>query len=752
MNRSNHARRLTGAPRGARSQELLKRELSGFFEELSAIRPVIVFFDDLHWADASTVDVLAYLADRFDKLKVLFVATYRAEELQLRRSPFLDVRRDLQARHCCTELRLPFLTGKDVERYLELLFPAHRLPAELARLIHQKTEGTPLFMADLVRYLRDQKVVAEIDGDWSLAGSLADIEGKLPESIRAMIDRKIGLLGAEARRLLTAASVEGAVFHSATLSKVLSLDSIDVEEQLDSLGRVHALIEPVEETEFPDGTFTMKYRFVHVLYQNTLFQGLTPTRRASMSRATAEALLEFYGDKSGSVASALALLFEVGRDPWRSAAFFKTAADNASRVFAFREAASLARRGLGLIRTLPDDEKRAAIELDLCLTLGPTLGVTEGWSLAEVKDVYERARQLSDRAGEPRKRFTALWGLWMSHINAGKVIQADELGDEILALGAASGDVNERLQGYHAAWPTKWARGEFDLVFELTQQGLAYYEPTRHAIEATRYGGHDPGVCGKSFEALSTWFRGYADRAVAAADDAVALARRVDRGPSLAHALWYLVFVHQYRRDVEQVEECANALVALATEHRLVPYVSVGKTFSGWSAVMKGSLDKGLAAMRDGLNGYGGGGLQLFAVHMNGMLAEACLKAGQPESATLALDAAALIEDAGGRYWSAENRRLRGEIALHESVNDPTQAEAHFRDALADRPRSKGEATGASHGNEPREAVARRGPSPRGRGAASRPAPLVHRRIRHSRLERGCHRSRKCPIVSLQFG
>ena len=237
-------------------------------------------------------------------------------------------------------------------------------------------------MADLVRYLRDQKIVAEIDGGWFLAGSLADIEGKLPESIRAMIDRKIGLLGADALRLLTAASIEGAVFHSATLAKVLSLESGDVEDQLDALWHVHALIEPVEETEFPDGTFTMKYRFVHVLYQNTLFQNLTPTRRASMSRATAEALVEFYGDKSGSVASALALLFEVARDPRRSAAFFKIAADNASRVFAFREAVSLARRGPWLTRTLPDDETRAAIELDLCLTLGPALGVTEGWSLA----------------------------------------------------------------------------------------------------------------------------------------------------------------------------------------------------------------------------------------------------------------------------------------------------------------------------------------------------------------------------------
>ena len=115
----------------------------------------------------------------------------------------------------------------------------------------------------------------------------------------------------------------------------------------------------------------------------------------------------------------------------------------------------------------------------------------------------------------------------------------------------------------------------------------------------------------------------------------------------------------------------------------MVPYVSVGKTFAGWSAVKRGAVDEGLASMRDGLNGYGGGGLQLFAVHMNGLLAEACLKAGQLESAALALDAAGSIEDSGGLYWSAENRRLRGEIALHEKVNDRSQAEGHFREAMS---------------------------------------------------------------------
>jgi predicted ATPase len=107
----------------------------------------------------------------------------------------------------------------------------------------------------------------------------------------------------------------------------------------------------------------------------------------------------------------------------------------------------------------------------------------------------------------------------------------------------------------------------------------------------------------------------------------------------------------------------------------------VGRTLIGWSAAMKGSLDSGLESMREGLKEYGGGGLQMFAVHLNGMLAEVYLKAGRPDGASSALEKAALLEARGNVYWSAEIRRLRGELALHERSKG-ADAEAHFRDAL----------------------------------------------------------------------
>src|SRR5206468_5879733 len=123
---------------------------------------------DLHWADVSTIDMLNYLAGRFDQMRLLVVATYRPADMTLAQHPFLAIRDDLRGHGALEEISLRFLERRDVERYLAVMFPQHRLPATLAQLIHGKTEGNPLFMADVVRYLRDSGSIAERDGTWVL--------------------------------------------------------------------------------------------------------------------------------------------------------------------------------------------------------------------------------------------------------------------------------------------------------------------------------------------------------------------------------------------------------------------------------------------------------------------------------------------------------------------------------------------------------------------------------------------------------
>ena len=170
---------------GRPSQERLKRELDGFLQDLTRLRPLVLFFDDVHWVDLSTVDLLAYLGVRMPARRLLVIVTYRPTDLLLGKHPFVSVKLDLQSRGVCREFPLEFLRREDVDRYMALEFPNHGLPREFGAVIHAKTEGSPLFMADLLRYLRDRHVIAKEQGRWVLVGKVPALERELPESVPA---------------------------------------------------------------------------------------------------------------------------------------------------------------------------------------------------------------------------------------------------------------------------------------------------------------------------------------------------------------------------------------------------------------------------------------------------------------------------------------------------------------------------------------------------------------------------------------
>src|SRR5262249_29490268 len=176
------------------SQERMKRELALFLQDVSSSSPLVLFFDDLHWADASTTDILAYVGTKLASMRLLIVAAYRSSEMLLHKHPFLAAALDMQARGACQELPLAFLTADEVETYLDLAFRGHAFPRQFAALLFAKTEGNPLFMADVVRYLRDRNVIAKEGGRWALVQGVPEIETDLPETVRSMIQRKVAQL------------------------------------------------------------------------------------------------------------------------------------------------------------------------------------------------------------------------------------------------------------------------------------------------------------------------------------------------------------------------------------------------------------------------------------------------------------------------------------------------------------------------------------------------------------------------------
>lgn len=385
----------------AASQERMKRELIVFLEELCRTRPVILFLEDVHWADVSTVDLLAYIGTKLETMRLLIVATYRSTELLLGDHVFSRVKLDLQGRGRCHELSLDLLTRGDIDKYLTLEFPEHRFPVEFADLIHARTEGSPLFMVDLLRFFRDQRVVAEAVGRWELAESVAEIADEIPESVRSMVQKKIDQLADVDRRLLIAASVQGHEFEAVVVAKALELDEVEVEERLEYLDRVHALVRPVGEKEFPDHTLTLRYTFVHALYQNSFYGALTPARRAQTSAAVAAVLLGLYGKQAAKIASELAFLFDAARDFARASDYFAEAARNAAAIYANQEAVELTRRAIANAEKLPGRRRHKRV-LSAAFQMGRFHLMLSRFedAAADFRLAEQTAREIGDRENE----------------------------------------------------------------------------------------------------------------------------------------------------------------------------------------------------------------------------------------------------------------------------------------------------------------------------------------------------------------
>jgi adenylate cyclase len=662
------------------SPERMKRELAVFLQEISRVRPVVLLFEDMHWADLSTTDVLNFLADRFDQMRVLIVVTYRPSDMAAGKHQFLQVQRNLEARQACDELPLDFLEPRDVDRYLALRFPGHRLPAAFTALVHQKTEGSPLFMSDLVGYLRDSGVIAERDGVWTLARAVPDVAKDLPPTSRSTIGRKIAQLSDEDRRLMQIASVQGYEFDAAVLSDVLDLDAADVEDRLAEVEQATGLIRQIGTRDYPDRTLTVRYRFVHVLYQNVLFAALQPTRRSATSLKVGRALEAHVGDQAASIASELALLFETGRDFMKAAQYFLAATTKSVPLFAYREAVLLASRGLDMVKLLPEGPARLQLELGLLMNLGLCQRTLQGWAAPQVEGIYSRAREICQQLGEASESFPALWGLTLFHAIRGDVAVFSQLAESLLEQATATGR-NDFLIGAHQMMASsREFRGDTEESNRHFQEAIRRHDlkdlPALNAMF-----GLDPGMIARSLGPRPLWFLGFPDRALALATDTVRYSRQERQVNVLIFALVITQHVHLLRREPAQAVAIGDEVLGLCTEYGLAQELEWGRCYRGSGLVAMGDVYAGVAQMRESLAAMERISSGLLRPMFMQMLAEGLLASGQfAEGLALVDEALAWGERSLERFYHAELYRTRGK--LFAAAEEFAGAEHSLRQAI----------------------------------------------------------------------
>jgi predicted ATPase len=576
------------------------------------------------------------------------------------------------------------LNRVDLDRYLVLAFGEHLFPEEFPAAIYAKTGGNPLFMVDLLRYLRERSVIVRAQGRWTLSQGMLDMRRDLQESVRSMIQRKIGQLSKGDRRLLMAASVLGSEFDAAVVAQMLSWDAADVEERLEVLERIHTLVRLVREQVFPDRTLTLRYSFVHGLYQNALYDGLQPTRKAAWSAAAAQALLGYYGEEDRTAAGELALLFDAARDFPRAADYFLRAAENAVRVSAHREAIVLARRGLERLKSLPASPALAEKELPLQIILGLQLQITQGFAAPEAKNEYERARELCSQVGDSTSLYPVLWGLFIHHKARSELSKARDLAEELATLARERSDPDLTLQSHQAYAVTTLCLGEPAATRDHMERALTLYDPLKHRSHTFLFG-QDVAVACKAFGAMALWLLGYPDQAALKSREATALGHELSQPSSHVLALHFAAMLHQCRREPREVLACADLSTAISAEQGFSFWHAGGTVLRGWALSECGSRAEGIVVLRQGLEAWLATVSVTYQTYYLALLAEVLGNDGQIEEALQRADEALrLAERTSERFFEAELHRLQGVLQLRsaESV-DLIRVEACFHEAIA---------------------------------------------------------------------
>jgi DNA-binding winged helix-turn-helix (wHTH) protein/predicted ATPase len=676
-------------------RELLSREMSGATRErmlremgealdlLAAKVPLVLILEDLHWSDYSTLDLISYLGTQRRPAHLLVLGTYRDIELNVSGHPLKAVKQQLLAKQLCKELPLEYLTAAATKDYLTVRFPGNKFPAGLATLIHERTDGNPLFMVNTVDYLLETGLIVPRNvGGWDLSVDSDKIELGVPDNIRQMIERQVELLDADKQRTLEAASVAGLEFSTLALAAGLEEDPLDVEERCVELARQRQYIQDCGIHELPNGEVTTRYGFVHALYQNVLYERLPETRRAQMHRLIAERGEQVYGDRSKEISVELAMHFERGRDYRRAAHYLKAGANIAIRRFAYQEAVSLARRGIELIGKLP--ETREVINEALCLhlTLGVPLIATEGYASPNVGQVYSKARELYEQLGDSPDISEVLWGLWTFHTLSAEFETARDIAEEFLQLSERLPYPGLALRGHWALETTFLHLGNFELALEHFEKALAIYDPIQHRDDSVFYA-LNPGVAMPCFAAWALWYMGFPDQSLERIEEALTRARELSEPHGLAHAALFASVLYQLRRDALMAQYYAEAVIDISREHGLALYGAMAMIVQAWSLSKYRDTREAVDQIREGLAALAATGTFLVRPHFLALLVEALSKLNEIDEALLLLnEAMELVNSKGERYYQAELYRVKGELLLKQAPDNQANAEDCFRRSL----------------------------------------------------------------------
>lgn len=669
-------------------QSRIFEQYTAFVRELSEQIPLILFLDDLQWADGPSLNLFFHLGRHLENRRILLLGAYRPDDVTLGRSgerhPLEPVVNELTRYYGDVTIDLDALPEKTNREFVTTLLDAESncLSEGFHESLYHQTGGHALFTVELLQSLKERgDLVRNADGCWAESGALD--WSTLPSRVEGVVEERIARLPRKLREMLEVASVQGEEFSAEITARVQNITEREAIWQLSrDLQRRHRLVSASGLVQLGRVRLS-RYHFSHNLFQHYLYDSLSEAERVYLHQDIGQALEELFAGETENIAARLAHHFERASIPARAATYRLQAGNLARRVSAHQEAVDHLTRGLELVADLDPAPEQIELELDLQVSMGKALLALYGYASPKVDQAFTRARELCHALDNPPQLIQVLLAQGAFHLMRGDLNTAREDAEQVLRLAQQVGDARLILTSHLVSGAAALYLAEYDKAREHLEEVVDLYDPAQHRDLAYQQG-QDPGVQAIAFLSRILWLQGYPEQALAQCMEVHTLSEELDHPYTSTIAALHAATLRAWVRWWPACQEHAARSMELAQRGRFGMRVANAMVLHGIAAAHQGHLAEGIDELTQGLFKWEASGAGLVAFG-RACLAEAHALAGHREEGLRASDES--LYPSQEAWWLPEQYRLRAELLL-QAPGAEAEAEALLRKA-ADLARSQ---------------------------------------------------------------
>jgi predicted ATPase len=609
-------------------------------------QPLFAVWEDLHWADPSTLELLGLIIDQAPTTSLLLVLTFRPEFVP----PW-------QKRSHVAPITLHRLERGQIEVLITNLAGGKQLPREMLDYVVVKTDGVPLYIEELSKTVFSSGILKEEDASYILTGPLSSlsIPASLQEVLMARLDRLPTL-----REVAQLGAIFGREFAYEMLRAIAVFEEPRLREGLDQLVGAELLY---QRGRPPRSTYTFK----HALIQDAAYQSLLKRTRQTYHQQAATLLEGHFAEVAEAQPELLAHHYAESGNIEKAIAYLTKAGQQDARRSAHQEVIAHATRALDLLKTLPSTADRAANELALQRLLGTAFMATKGYGALEAGAAHDRARDLCRLVDRSADLSPVLFGVWLFNMTRSNHAVAREVAGEILSGAPAVDDPDALMAGHVAAGISNFHMGAQVLASQHLAKAIELHETHRPTMHSYRFG-VDVGAAGYAYAGWCEWLLGRPDKALRLDNRCLAALEEEKHLYTVSRGLYWSSVLHQLRGEWPIVRERAKAARKSAKEHGFALVVACSRIMEGAARAALGEREAGIRDMREALKAYHATGGRFQRPYHMVLLADALRTGSNFDEALVVLaEAATLIDETNERYYEAEVCRIRGALILAQA-------------------------------------------------------------------------------------